>query len=99
MKKFVFFMVLALGLTTACRKKGSSDGCFVKESVERLVTIDEIGIVETIIADSSLMNASGDRAWKPLNDRMIRVKNGEKCYLRMETKNGTVTNLTYRYYD
>lgn len=99
MKKFVFFMVLALGLTTACRKKSSSDGCFVNESVERLVTIDEIGIVETIIADSSLMNASGDRAWKPLNDRMIRVKNGEKCYLRMETKNGTVTNLTYRYDD
>ena len=99
MKRFVFFMVLA-ALLTGCKdgKRPSSMG-FVKESVDRIVSLDEIGDVESVIADSSLMEAEGDRAWKPLNEKLTRVKIGDKCYLRMETKEGNVTSLTYKYDD
>lgn len=99
MKRFVFFMVLAALLAGCNGRKDRADGCFVRESVERIVSIDEISEVEDIVADSSLMNVSGDRAWKPVNDKLTRVKVGDKFYLRMETKEGNVTSLTYRYDD
>lgn len=99
MKRFVFFMVLAALMTGCNGRKDRADRCFVRESVERIVSIDEISEVENIVADSSLMNASGDRAWKPVNDKLTRVKVGDKFYLRMETKEGNVTSLTYRYDD
>ena len=99
MKRFVFLMVLAALLAGCNGRKGRADGRFVRESVERIVSIDEISEVEDIVADSSLMNASGDRAWKPVNDKLTRVKVGDRCYLRMETKEGNVTSLTYRYDD
>ena len=99
MKRFVFFMVLAALLAGCNGRNDRADRRFVRESVERIVSIDEISEVEDIVADSSLMNASGDRAWKPVNDKLTRVKVGDKCYLRMETKEGNVTSLTYRYDD
>ena len=99
MKRFVFFMVLAALLAGCNGRNDRADRRFVRESVERIVSIDEISEVEDIVADSSLMNASGDRAWKPVNDKLTRVKVGNRCYLRMETKEGNVTSLTYRYDD
>lgn len=99
MKRFVFFMVLAALMAGCNGRKDRADGRFMRESVERIVSIDEISEVEDIVADSSLMNASGDRAWKPVNDKLTRVKVGDKCYLRMETKEGNITSLTYRYDD
>ena len=99
MKRFVFFMVMAALLAGCNGKENRTDNRFVRESVEKIVSIDEISEVENIIADSSLMNATGDRAWKTLNDKMIRVKVGDRYYLRMETKDGNITSLTYRYDD
>ena len=69
----------------------------VQESTEKLMSIDDICKVEDIIADSSLMNAQGDTAWRKINDQLIRIKMGGNYYLRKETKDGSVTNFTYRY--
>ena len=69
----------------------------IQETVEKLMSIDDICKVEDIIADSSLMNAQGDTAWCKVNDQLIRIKLGDNYYLRKETKDGSVTNFTYRY--
>ena len=76
-------------------KKPAKD--YIQESTEKLLSIDDICKVEDIIADSSLMNAQGDTVWRKVNDQLIRIKMGDKYYLRKETKDGSVTNYTYRY--
>lgn len=71
----------------------------LKESAEKLVDIDEIAVIERIVADSSLMNGTGEKAWKRVNDRLVRIKDGNRYFLRMQTEDGVVTSMTYRYDD
>ena len=66
-------------------------------TLQDMVNIDEITEIESIIADTTLMNADGDTSWKKVGEGIIRVKKNGKFYLRMETRNGTVTAMTYRY--
>lgn len=96
MKKIFFVFLLGI-ILTSCKEKKASSNNFIEESVEKLLTIDEISKVEDIISDSSFMEAKGDTVWRRINDKMIRVKVGKLYYLRMETKDGSVTNLTYKY--
>ena len=97
MRKSIFIVSLAILFLLSCKefKKPAKD--YILESTEKLMSIDDICKVEDIIADSSLMNAQGDTAWRKVNDQLIRIKMGDNCYLRKETKDGSVTNYTYRY--
>jgi hypothetical protein len=96
--KGLFVLIMSVALLMACKgQQQPSTEPDVQESVEKLMSIDEICKVEDIIADSSLMEAAGDSAWRKVNDHLIRVKIGSTYYLRQESKNGTITNITYRY--
>ena len=97
MRKFIFIVSLLSLFLLGCNdsKKPAKD--YIKESTEMLMSIDDICKVEDIIADSSLMNAQGDTAWHKVNGQLIRIKMGNNYYLRKETKDGSVTNFTYRY--
>lgn len=63
-----------------------------------MVNIDEISECEKIVEDSTLENGKGEKAWKRVGGK-IRIKNGDRFYLRRETKDGNVTTVTYRYTD
>lgn len=102
MKKFVFFMAsvaFAIILMTGCNsQQGKKDTPITDVStLQDMVNIDEITEIESIIADSTLENANGNISWKKVGKGMIRVKKNEKFYLRMETKDGAVTAMTYKY--
>lgn len=103
MKKCVFFMVpmalIAICLMTGCNnsQKGKDVVTTNEATLQDMVNIDEITEIESIIADSTLENADGELSWKKVGSGMIRIKKGEKFYLRMETKEGSVTSMTYRY--
>ena len=101
MKKYVFFMVsvaLAIILMTGCGQQGKNNTPQTDEStLQDMVNIDEITDIESIIADSTLENDTGDPSWKKINSGMIRVQKNGKFYLRMETDKGTVTAITYQY--
>ena len=103
MKKCVFFKVpmalIAICLMTGCNnsQKGKDVVTTNEATLQDMVNIDEITEIESIIADSTLENADGELSWKKVGSGMIRIKKGEKFYLRMETKEGSVTSMTYRY--
>lgn len=99
MKWFVFFMVLTAMLSVGCRNSNQNPVKDDEESVEKLLSIDEIAKAEEILADSSLMNADGEKSWKRLGSNMVRIKYGNRYYLRMETEKGSVTSVTYKYDD
>jgi hypothetical protein len=64
-----------------------------------MVDFDEIARCEEIIEDSALMNGTGEKAWKKVGDGMIRIKNGNRYYLRLTTDKGKITSVTYKYDD
>ena len=63
---------------------------------QEILSTDQITRLEAIVADSALQNSPGDRAWKKCGG-MIRIKDGERYYLRIKTRQGTITHVTYRY--
>ena len=101
MKRCVFFMVtvaLAMLLMTGCSQQGKNNAPQTDDAtLQDMVNIDEITDIESIIADSTLENDTGDPSWKKINSGMIRVQKNGKFYLRMETDKGTVTAITYQY--
>lgn len=103
MKKCVFFIVpmalIAICLMTGCNnsQKGKDVVTTNEATLQNMVNIDEITEIESIIADSTLENADGELSWKKVGSGMIRIKKGEKFYLRMKIKDGSVTSMTYRY--
>lgn len=101
MKRCVFFMVtvaLAMLLMTGCSQQRKNNAPQTDDAtLQDMVNIDEITEIESIIADTTLMNADGDTSWKKVGEGMIRVKKNGKFYLRMETDKGTVTAITYQY--
>ena len=102
MKKLTLTLIAAALLLAACKEKSSQDTEPVATSdmvMTDMVDIDAITECEDIIADSSLMNGLGDKAWRRVGNGMIRIKNGSRYYLRKMTKNGTVTAFTYSYDD
>lgn len=99
MRWFVFFMVLTAMLSVGCRNSGKDPVKSNEESVEKLLSIDEIAKAEEILADSSLMNADGEKSWKRLGSNMVRIKYNNHYYLRIETEKGSVTSVTYKYDD
>jgi len=99
MRWFVFFMVLTAMISVGCRNSNQNPAKSDEESVEKLLSIDEIAKAEEILADSSLMNADGDKSWKRLGSNMVRIKYNNRYYLRMETEKGSVTSVTYKYDD
>lgn len=99
MRWFVFFIVLTAMLSVGCRNSNQNPAKDDEESVGKLLSIDEIAKAEEILADSSLMNADGDKSWKRLGSNMIRIKYNNRYYLRMETEKGSVTSVTYKYDD
>lgn len=96
-KKLFVLILVIVTLLMACQQSKKPAKDYIQESTEKLMSIDDICKVEDIIADSSLMNAQGDTAWCKVNDQLIRIKMGDNYYLRKETKDGSVTNFTYRY--
>lgn len=96
-KKLFVLILVIVTLLMACQQSKKPAKDYIQESTEKLMSIDDICKVEDIIADSSLMNAHGDTAWCKVNDQLIRIKMGDNYYLRKETKDGSVTNYTYRY--
>lgn len=97
MRKAIFIVSMTVLSLLGCKESKKPAKDYIQESTEKLLSIDDICKVEDIIADSSLMNAQGDTAWRKVNDHLIRIKMGDKYYLRKETKDGSVTNYTYRY--
>ncbi len=98
MNKKLFPLIVCAAIMMSCKGHQQPTPEYdVQESTEKLMSIDDICKVEDIIADSSLMNAQGDTAWRKINDQLVRIKMGSNYYLRKETKDGSVTNFTYRY--
>lgn len=98
MKKIVCSLAL-LTMLTACKQSPTKAITTDGKVIENMVDIDEMVNLEYIIADSSLMDAKGDISWHPVNDKLIRIKKGNRYYLRMQTEKETVTSVTYRYDD
>lgn len=100
MKKIVIVLA-AFMLLASCRDAGKGSGAEnerEKAVVEEMSDIDRMANLEKIVSDSSLMDAEGEQSWHPLNDRLIRIRNGNRHYLRMIRKDGeTITNVTYKY--
>lgn len=96
MRKLLFITLLT-AVTVGCQQAKKSVPVDVSSSVEKLMSVDDIYKIEHVLADSSLMDAKGDTAWRRINDKLIRVKIGNNCYLRQETEDGTVTAFTYGY--
>lgn len=96
MKKIVYSLAL-LTMLTACKQSPTKAVTTDGEVMENMVDIDEMVNLEYIIADSSLLDAKGDISWHPLNDKLIRIKKGNKYYLRLQTEKETVTSVTYKY--
>lgn len=97
MRKSIFIVSMTVLFLLGCKESKKPAKDYIQESTEKLMSIDDICKVEDVIADSSLMNAQGDTAWCKVNDQLIRIKMGDNYYLRKETKDGSVTNYTYRY--
>lgn len=99
MNKSIIIAILGVALLS-CKSSNKQPVLGTKDSVtEDMVDIDEMVNLEYIIADSSLMDAKGDISWHPVNDKLIRIKKGNRYYLRMQTEKETVTSVTYRYDD
>lgn len=98
MKRFVYFLILA-AMMVGCKPNSTKAVSTDQEVVDDMVDFDEMVHLEHIIADSSLMDAKGDISWHPVNDKLIRIKKGNRYYLRMQTEKETVTSVTYRYDD
>ena len=100
MKRLLYIMCFATLALTSCKEsKQPAQQPVTPDAVTNdMVSIDEISECEAIIEDTTLMDGKGDRAWKK-NGGMIRIKNGDKSYLRMQTKDGSVTAVTYKYID
>ena len=98
MKKIVCSLAL-LTMLTACKQSPTKAITTDGKVMENMVDIDEMENLEYIIADSSLLDAKGDISWHPVNDKLIRIKKGNRYYLRMQTEKETVTSVTYRYDD
>jgi major membrane immunogen (membrane-anchored lipoprotein) len=100
MKRLLYIMCFATLALTSCKEsKQHAQQTLTPDAVTNdMVSIDEISECEAIIEDSTLMDGKGDRAWTKKGG-MIRIKNGDKSYLRMQTKDGSVTAVTYKYID
>lgn len=98
MKKIICSLAL-LTMLTACKQSPTKAITTDGKVMENMVDIDEMENLEYIIADSSLLDAKGDISWHPVNDKLIRIKKGNRYYLRMQTEKETVTSVTYRYDD
>lgn len=100
MKKSVLLTVAAALLLAGCKGSPSQapEPAGTSESViEDMVNIDEIIKCERILEDSALMDGTGEQAWKRVGEGMIRIRDGNRYFLRITTKKGTVTSVTYRY--
>ena len=92
MRKMFLLLVAVLSLISCKEPKQDSP----LPASAGLSNIDVFTEVEDIIADSALMNADGDKAWTK-EENFIRVKNGDKYYLRKETDKEILYVKTYRY--
>ncbi len=99
MKTIILLITALLALTSCKESKQPAQQTITPDAITNdMVSIDEISECEAIIEDSTLMDGKGDRAWT-MKGGMIRIKNGDKSYLRMQTKDGSVTAVTYKYID
>ena len=97
MKTIILLITALLALTSCKESKQPVMQALTSDAITNdMVSIDEIGECEAIIEDSTLMDGKGDRAWTKKGG-MIRIKNGDKSYLRMVTKDGSVSAVTYKY--
>ena len=106
MKHYSLILLTAVILQTGCKENKPWQEPALHDYVgtsdllaNDMVNIDEISECEKIIADSSLMDGKGERVWTHKGTGMISIKNGDKYYLRMTTKDGNITAVTYRYID
>lgn len=97
MKKYYIIFAATLLLTACNGKKTEAQEGTTEEVLRDMVDIDRIIMIEDIIGDSTLLNGTGENTWKVIGGGKIRVKIGDSYYLRMETKDGTVTSMTYVY--
>ena len=99
MKTIILLITVLLALTSCKESKKPAMQALTSDAITNdMVSIDEIDECEAIIEDSTLMDGKGDRAWT-MKGGMIRIKNGDKSYLRMQTKDGSITAVTYKYID
>lgn len=96
-KKLFVLILVIVTLLMACQQSKKPAKDYIQESTEKMMSIDDICKVEDIIADSSLMDAKGDTAWRKVSDKMIRIKIRDKYYLRQQNSDGSITGFTYRY--
>lgn len=104
MKRIILILFTAALLVAGCKGNKPSQDPALRNYVgtsdlvtSDMVNIDEISECEEIIADSTLMEGKGEKAWTKKGTGMISIKNGDKYYLRMVTKDGSITAVTYRY--
>lgn len=80
-----------------CKENRKPIPDYTSESVEKLLSIDDILKVEEIIENPAFEEAAGDTAWHRINKEIVRIKIGKKYYLRQETREGYTVDYTYRY--
>lgn len=103
MKIFTLIFISVAMLLVGCKGKVSQEPTihnYARTSnivTTNMVDIDEISECEKIIADSTLMDADGEKGWRNKGDDTISIKNGDKYYLRIMTKDGNITDFTYNY--
>ncbi len=98
----IYILLIAVFMTlVSCKDTRQSDRqSLTPDAVTNdMVDIDEITEIESIIADSTLENATGDPAWKREGSRKIIIKKNGRYYLRMKARDGSIitTTLTYKY--
>lgn len=86
-------LLIAVLLQTSCKETKQETPLATGNCMS---DIDVFTEVEEIIADSSLMNADGEKSWAK-EGNFIRVKDGKKFYLRKETDKEILYVKTYRY--
>lgn len=100
----IIIAVLALASCNNGKQNLHDDTGTYKALTDKSVTndmadFDEIERCEEIIEDTTLMNGTGEKAWKKVGNGMIRIKNGNRYYLRLITDKGKITSVTYKYDD
>ena len=99
MNKYIIIISALLALTSCKESNQPAQQTITPDAITNdMVSIDEINECEAIIEDSTLMDGKGERAWTKKGG-MIHIKNGDKSYLRIQTKDGSVTAVTYKYID
>ena len=96
MRKIIVLTVLS-AVVLSCQKTKQMASGVQERPVEIVTNREDISQCESIIRDSTFMDAKGDTAWHQVNKYTTEIKIGKNCYLRKENADGIVISTKYHY--